>query len=238
MSSNYHDQTANNKHHYKSHRENNAKNKFVIYVEKKQNYPSDANAESRPETKQEEISNEKKKDLIEKALESYEKSQEKAIEKNEFFQNKDRGKINLNYQKKQRNQRQDFNSKSLSYNWTNEEKIALIHHNENMRAKKEISKEKMLREFEKAANIEANEKIKEFFKNYPDCFSLEVLLPENNSDVLYNIRDAFSKNNATTQENSMMNKHSYSHHHQNRNYEETLPAWADYDINDKSNKRK
>ena len=225
MSSLYHDQAANNKHHYKTHRENNAKNKFVIYVEKKQG-GSEPIQESKNEIKQEEISKESKKHLIEKALESYEKSQEKVFEKSEFFQNKERKNIPMNsnnYQKKNRNQR-DGNPRSTSYHWTNEEKASLQHG-----IVKDIPKEKILKEYLKLNFTDVNEKFKDLAKNYSDCFSEEFFVPENNLQAKCNIKDAFSRNT-----NTGVNNQDNRHYNQNRNVEE-IPEWAknNYDMNDK-----
>ena len=235
MSSNYHDPSANNKHHYKSHRENNAKNKFVIYVEKKQGSQSNLSnsQDSKPEPKQEEISKEEQKHKMDKAVELYEKFQEKS---GDFSKNKDR-KMNQNYPKK-RSQRPDTNSRSISYHYSNDDR-GVSHHqffNEILRkssSSKEISKEKILLEFERMDKNEINEKIKEFVKNYADCFSEEFFEPENHFEVKYNIKDIFSKNvtTSTLPENHSMNRHMQ---YGNRNQEEQMPAWALLDVNDQS----
>lgn len=228
MSSNYHEQSSNNKHHYKSHRENNAKNKFVIYVEKKQGNQANANPEPKPEIKQEEMSKESKKVLIEKALESYEKQQEKILEKSEFFQNNKDKKNIQNYQKKNRNQRNE--PKPLGHQWTNENKNTYSHsHHNEIRRKKDIRKDKILQEFEKLNKEEKNERMSELEKSYPDCFTKDLLEPENFSKTPYNIKDVFSRSSNSNQQEFK----TFGPMHQNKNNnDETLPEWATYDIND------
>lgn len=241
MSSNYHDQGPNNKHHYKTHRENNTKNKFVIYVEKKQGSQTNLSnsQDSRQEPKQEEISMEKQKVIREKAVESYEKFQEK--EKTEDY--KDRKNQNPNnYQKKRSGTRQDGNSRSISYHYSNDDK-GISHHqflNEGFRKTstkdKEITKERLLKEFELVHQSEVSERIKEFAKNYGECFSIAIFEPENNLEATFNIKDAFSRNVGGG--NPQDNPHSNMGRHQNnyRNQEEQMPAWATWEASDPMNK--